>query len=69
MFLQLQLRKTTERPETIECGSNILSGINANQIVNCVHVMINQNNNWSFPEGYDHNNVSDKVIKYACWEA
>ncbi len=57
------MRKTTERPETIECGSNILSGINANQILNCVHVMINQNNNWSFPEGYDHNNVSDKVIK------
>lgn len=57
------IRKTTERPETIECGSNILSGINANQILNCVHVMINQNNNWSFPEGYDHSNVSDKVIK------
>ena len=58
------IRKTTERPETIECGSNMLSGIDANQIVNCVHVMINQNNNWSFPEGYDHNNVSDKVIKF-----
>ena len=27
------IRKTTERPETIECGSNMLSGINANQIV------------------------------------
>lgn len=57
------IRKTTERPETIECGSNILSGINANQIVNCVEVMINQNKNWSFPEGYAHQNVSDKVIK------
>jgi len=58
------IRNTTERPETIECGSNMLSGINANQIVNCVHVMINQKNNWSFPEGYDHSNVSDKVIKF-----
>lgn len=57
------IRKTTERPETIECGSNILSGINANQIVNCVDVMINQNNNWLLPEGYNHQNVSDKVIK------
>ena len=57
------IRKTTERPETIECGSNILSGIDAEQIVNCVHVMVNQPKNWSYPEGYDHKNVSDKVIK------
>ncbi|MFJ5760223.1 non-hydrolyzing UDP-N-acetylglucosamine 2-epimerase [Neobacillus sp. NPDC093182] len=57
------IRKTTERPETVECGSNILSGINANKILNCVHVMVNQPKSWSIPEGYDHQNVSDKVIK------
>ncbi|WP_342045376.1 non-hydrolyzing UDP-N-acetylglucosamine 2-epimerase [Bacillus sp. OTU530] len=57
------IRKTTERPETIECGSNMLSGIDANQIVNCVHVMVNQPKTWSYPDGYDHTNVSDKVIK------
>ncbi|UZD44769.1 non-hydrolyzing UDP-N-acetylglucosamine 2-epimerase [Peribacillus frigoritolerans] len=57
------IRKTTERPETIESGSNMLSGINAKQIVNCVKVMVNQQKNWTFPEGYDHKNVSDKVLK------
>lgn len=57
------IRKTTERPETIECGSNMLSGIDANQIVNCVRVMVNQPKTWSYPDGYDHTNVSDKVIK------
>lgn len=57
------IRKTTERPETIECGSNMLSGIHAEQIVNCVHIMVNQPKIWSYPEGYDHKNVSDKVIK------
>jgi UDP-N-acetylglucosamine 2-epimerase (non-hydrolysing) len=57
------IRKTTERPETIECGSNMLSGIDANQILNCVNVMVKQPKNWSFPEGYDHQNVSDKVVK------
>lgn len=57
------IRKTTERPETIECGSNMLSGIDAKQIVNCVHVMVNQPKTWSYPDGYDHKNVSDKVIK------
>ncbi|RRN71582.1 UDP-N-acetylglucosamine 2-epimerase (non-hydrolyzing) [Peribacillus simplex] len=57
------IRKTTERPETIESGSNMLSGINAKQIVNCVKVMVNQQKDWTFPEGYDHKNVSDKVLK------
>lgn len=57
------IRKTTERPETIQCGSNMLSGIDANQILTCVHVMVNQLKNWSYPEGYGDVNVSDKVIK------
>jgi UDP-N-acetylglucosamine 2-epimerase (non-hydrolysing) len=57
------IRKTTERPETIECGSNMLSGIDSSQIVNCVHVMVKQPKTWTFPEGYDHKNVSDKVLK------
>lgn len=57
------IRKTTERPETIACGSNILSGIDAKQIVNSVNVMVNQPKTWSFPEGYDHTNVSDKIVK------
>jgi UDP-N-acetylglucosamine 2-epimerase (non-hydrolysing) len=59
----ITIRKTTERPETIECGSNMLSGIDANKILNCVHVMVKQPKTWSYPEGYDHKNVSDKVIK------
>lgn len=57
------IRKTTERPETIECGSNMLSGIDANQILNAVQIMVNQPKTWSFPQGYDHKNVSEKVLK------
>lgn len=59
----ITIRKTTERPETIDCGSNMLSGLDAKQIVECVHVMVNQSNNWSYPDGYGDKNVSDKVIK------
>ncbi|KAB7671181.1 non-hydrolyzing UDP-N-acetylglucosamine 2-epimerase [Bacillus sp. B1-b2] len=57
------IRNSTERPETIACGSNILSGLNKEHILNSVQVMVKQKNMWSFPEGYDHPNVSDKVIK------
>ncbi|WP_445487010.1 non-hydrolyzing UDP-N-acetylglucosamine 2-epimerase [Niallia sp. 03133] len=57
------IRNSTERTETIECGSNILSGVQKDQIAKCVQVMIQQTNLWTFPEGYDYPNVSDKVIK------
>lgn len=57
------IRKSTERPETIECGSNILSGIDANQIVACVDIMVNLPKTWSLPEGYACKNVADKIIK------
>ncbi len=57
------IRRTTERMETIECGSNILSGLNGEQIASCVQAMVNQSRKWSFPEGYDHVDVSDKIVK------
>ncbi|PWA12720.1 UDP-N-acetylglucosamine 2-epimerase (non-hydrolyzing) [Pueribacillus theae] len=57
------IRTTTERPETIECGSNILSGIQSDQIFNAVNVMINRQTGWTCPEGYTDPDVSDKVLK------
>lgn len=57
------IRDVTERPETIECGSNILSGANSDMILNCVNTVLNQEANWDAPIEYLENNVSTKVIK------
>lgn len=57
-------RNTTERPETIEAGSAILSGINSEQILNCTNIMKNKSTKWTMPIGYIDDNVSDKMIKY-----
>ncbi|NCC70734.1 UDP-N-acetylglucosamine 2-epimerase (non-hydrolyzing) [bacterium] len=57
------IRMTTERPETIQCGSNILSGLNSVNILNCVDKMINKKRTWKIPKGYADKKVSDKVIK------
>lgn len=57
------LRDTTERPETIECGSNILSGVDPENIVNCVATVLSQGNGWTPPEGYVVPNVSDTVLR------
>lgn len=56
------IRDTTERPETVECGSNIISSINSERIFECTNLMINSKRNWIPPAEYLDENVSDKVI-------
>jgi UDP-N-acetylglucosamine 2-epimerase (non-hydrolysing) len=57
------LRDVTERPETIECGSNILTGADPTQILDCVNTVLSRPANWSAPVEYLAENVSQTVIK------
>lgn len=45
------LRDNTERPETIEVGSNILAGASPERIFNCSQIMLTRQNNWQNPFG------------------
>lgn len=58
------IRDTTERPETVECGSNVLAGCDADRIVETVKLVTETGFAWEMPEGYTDPNVSDKVIRY-----
>lgn len=58
----ITIRETTERQETIECGSNVLSGTNSDDILNAFNIMIKRNNKWVAPADYLVKNVSDIVI-------
>jgi UDP-N-acetylglucosamine 2-epimerase (non-hydrolysing) len=57
------IRDVTERPETIECGSNILSGANPETILQCVRIVLDQETKWNVPPEYVVDHVSDTVIK------
>lgn len=59
-------RDTTERPETVECGSNVLSGTtDAQRMVDCVEIMIGSSAAWVSPyEGPEHRGVADRVVKF-----
>ena len=46
------IRDVTERPETVECGSNILAGADPASIVNAVRLMTSRKRNWSPPPEY-----------------
>jgi UDP-N-acetylglucosamine 2-epimerase (non-hydrolysing) len=45
------LRDNTERPETIDVGSNILAGTNQDKISNSVKFMLSKERNWMNPFG------------------
>lgn len=57
------LRDTTERPETIECGSNILSGAEPDTIVRCVKTVLGRPAEWQAPPEYLVKNVSETVAR------
>jgi len=52
-----------ERPEMLECGSNILTGADADSIVRCVELVLGQKESWITPAEYLVENFTDTVIK------
>ncbi len=56
------LRDTTERPETVEAGSNILSGTEPDRIHACVRIALQQRGRWVPPGEYMKKDVSGTVI-------
>ncbi len=57
------VRDVTERPETLECGSNILAGSDVESIVSAVELAISQPAAWSPPREYLVGNVSQTISK------
>lgn len=57
------IRDVTERPETIECGSNILTGDNPDLVVQTVRLVLNSPAAWNPPPEYVEDNVSEKVTR------
>jgi UDP-N-acetylglucosamine 2-epimerase (non-hydrolysing) len=57
------IRDVTERPETVECGSNILSGADPDKILELVHLVSTERHRWSPPEEYLQSNVASTVSR------
>jgi UDP-N-acetylglucosamine 2-epimerase (non-hydrolysing) len=57
------IRDVTERPETLECGSNILSSADSSLIMQCVRIVLGEKSLWHPPHEYLVENTSIKVAK------
>jgi UDP-N-acetylglucosamine 2-epimerase (non-hydrolysing) len=55
------LRDNTERPETLEVGSNILAGVSPDKILECSKEMLSKKNNWENPFG--DGTAGEKIVK------
>ena len=59
----ITVRDVTERPETIEAGSNILSGAKADSILRAVELAVSQPADWIAPKEYLVENFAQTVSK------
>jgi UDP-N-acetylglucosamine 2-epimerase (non-hydrolysing) len=57
------LRDVTERPETLEAGSNILTGSDPSSILRAVRTVVTGAANWRIPPEYQVADVSSTVVK------
>jgi UDP-N-acetylglucosamine 2-epimerase (non-hydrolysing) len=57
------LRDVTERPETFDAGSNILSGADPEMISQSVRAAVQLGTEWQPPKEYQETNVSRKIIR------
>jgi UDP-N-acetylglucosamine 2-epimerase (non-hydrolysing) len=57
------LRDVTERPETIECGSNILAGCGVDEILRAVRIAVDTRGKWAPPPEYLASNVAETVCR------
>jgi len=59
----ITVRDVTERPETIECGSNIIGGRYIHPLLEAYDILKSRNDvEWEVPIGYKAENVSDIIV-------
>jgi UDP-N-acetylglucosamine 2-epimerase (non-hydrolysing) len=56
------LRDTTERPETLACGSNLLVGVEPDAVLRGVRLALDRPTTWSVPPEYLVEDVSGAVV-------
>jgi UDP-N-acetylglucosamine 2-epimerase (non-hydrolysing) len=61
----ITIRDTTERPETVEAGSNIVASVRPPSILAAARYLrsLDTDGGWTPPAGYLEPNVSDKILR------
>jgi UDP-N-acetylglucosamine 2-epimerase (non-hydrolysing) len=64
-FKAITIRDSMERPEALEVGRIILSGIQSNSIENAIDITLGSESLQEIePDGYEVSNFSERVVKF-----
>ena len=63
-FNAVTIRDSMERPEALESGSIVMCGINANEIIEAIHLVENSESCKSPPFEYEIRDTSSRVVKF-----
>jgi UDP-N-acetylglucosamine 2-epimerase (non-hydrolysing) len=63
-FPAVTIRESMERPEALESGSIMMTGLNPDNLVRCITLNMSLVSAPHPPEGYDSYEFSSKVLKY-----
>jgi len=63
-FSAVILRNSMERPEALEAGAGILTGLDPDNLLRSISMETSLPKSHSIPEGYDSENFSSKVLKF-----
>jgi len=63
-FSAVTLRDSMERPEALDAGAIILTGLDPDNLLRSISMETSVKKSHSTPEGYDSDNFSSKVLKF-----
>jgi UDP-N-acetylglucosamine 2-epimerase (non-hydrolysing) len=63
-FPAVSMRDSIERPEALETGAMVLTGLNVSNLIQSVELVRDQAANSATPEGYEITDFSDRVLKF-----
>ncbi|MFM1784535.1 MAG: hypothetical protein RLZZ579_812 [Actinomycetota bacterium] len=63
-FPAVSIRDSIERPEALETGAMVLTGLNVSNLIQSVELVRDQTEIAAMPEGYEITDFSDRVLKF-----
>jgi UDP-N-acetylglucosamine 2-epimerase (non-hydrolysing) len=63
-FPAVSIRDSIERPEALETGSMVLTGLNPTNLIQSVELVRSKGLRASMPEGYEVSDFSDRVLGF-----
>jgi UDP-N-acetylglucosamine 2-epimerase (non-hydrolysing) len=63
-FPAVSVRDSIERPEALETGSMVLTGLNVENLIQSIELVRNMPMDCKIPEGYEVTDFSDRVVKF-----